>query len=46
MKVSGQAGVDDFGISDKLRLVVSEKAFGILSLFNISAADVEDYPKK
>jgi hypothetical protein len=43
MKISGKAGMDDFGISDKLRLVVSEKAFGVLSLFNISAADVEDF---
>ena len=43
MKVYGKAGEDDFGISDKLRLIISEKAYALLSRFNISAADVKDY---
>ena len=43
MKISGKAGEDDFGISDNLLLVISEKAYNLLSLFNISAADVKDY---
>jgi hypothetical protein len=43
MKILGKAGEDDFGISDKLLLVISEKAYNLLSLFDISAADVHDY---
>ena len=43
MKIFGEAGKDDFGISDKLLLIISEKAYNLLSLFNISAADVQDY---
>jgi hypothetical protein len=43
MKIFGEAGKHDFGISDKFRLVISEKAYDLLSLFNISAADIKDY---
>ena len=43
MKIFGKAGQNDFGISDKLLLIISEKAYNLLSLFNISAADVQDY---
>jgi hypothetical protein len=43
MKIFGKAGEDDFGISDKFRLVISEKAYHLLSLFNISAANIQDF---
>jgi hypothetical protein len=43
MKIFGKAGEDDFGISDKFLIVISEKAYNLLSLFNISAADIQDY---
>lgn len=43
LKVVGQAGKDDFGISTDLRLVISEKAFQTISAFNIDAADIEDF---
>jgi hypothetical protein len=43
MKICRKAGEDDFGISDRLLLILSMKAYNLLSLFNISAADVRDY---
>ena len=43
MKVSGQAGKDDFGVSGEFRLIVSEEAYNLLSNFNISAASIQDY---
>ena len=43
MKIIGRAREEDFGISDKFRLVISERAYEIISLFDISAADVYDY---
>lgn len=46
MKIIGNAGTDDFGISDKLLLVVSERAYNVLARFNINAAEVNDYHQK
>ena len=43
MKIFGKAGKDDFGISDKHLLIVSENAYNLLALFKINAADVQDY---
>jgi hypothetical protein len=43
MKIIGKAGEDDFGISDNHLLIISEKAYELLSLFNISEANVKDY---
>ena len=43
MKISGKEGEDDFSLSSEFVLIVSEKAYNLLSLFNISAADVQDY---
>ena len=43
MKVVGVCGKDDFGIGKNLGLVISEKAYNILKLFNISQATIEEY---
>jgi hypothetical protein len=43
LEITGNAGVDDFGIADDYRLVISERVFKILSSFNISEADFEPY---
>lgn len=43
MKIIGTAGIDDFGISDKLQLIISEKAYNVLARFNISDAEINDY---
>jgi len=43
MKIFGKVGKDDFGISDNFKLVISEKAYNLLTHFNISAADIKDY---
>ena len=43
-KISGIAGLDDFGIELKnFKLVISPTAYTLLLSFNISEADVEDY---
>ena len=43
MKIDGKPGKSDFGVSDDLRLVISEKAYESLILFNLSAADLEEF---
>lgn len=44
MKVFGMAGKEDFGLAEDHRLVISSKAFNVLSQFNITKAEIEDYP--
>lgn len=44
-KVNGMAGVDDFGISDDLRLTVSELALNTLNEGVIIQADIEEILK-
>jgi len=41
-KMVGKKDVDDFVIAEDFRLLISEKAFEVLSLFNINNASVED----
>ncbi|MDM8548595.1 hypothetical protein QUF72_00900 [Desulfobacterales bacterium HSG2] len=43
LKVHGEAGADDFGISDDNMLVVSERILKILSQFQSDHCDVEEY---
>ena len=43
IKVSGVAGVDDFGLAANHRLVVSPQARTLLTEFNLSDAIFEDY---
>ena len=38
--VSGVAGVDDFGVSDDLRLTISERVLDLLKTFSIKSADI------
>ncbi len=42
LKAEGQAGRDDFGLSEDLVLVVSERAYEVLKRFEVSHANV--YP--
>lgn len=44
MKIEGTPALNDFGVSEDHRLVVSTDAFTILEKFNISEADIEEYP--
>ena len=44
LKVSGQAGVDDFGLAADFRLVVSAKGLGLLSRFTLKQADRTTHP--
>jgi len=43
LKISGQAGTDDFGLSDDHTLVVSDAALRLLRQHTISQCDVEKY---
>lgn len=43
LRVSGQAGMDDFGISDERTLVVSDAALRLLRQHKMSQCDVEKY---
>ncbi len=43
LKVTGDAGEDDFGIASDHRLVVSDKALGVLKRGCIEQADLEDF---
>jgi hypothetical protein len=43
MQVHGRAGVDDFGRSNKLYLVVSERAIDLVRRFGFDNAEIEDY---
>lgn len=43
LKVNGEAGTDDLGISDDNMLVVSERVLKILSQFQSDHCDVEEY---
>ncbi len=42
MKISGEANKDDFFITEKNGLAVSEKAYSLLEKHNIDQADIED----
>lgn len=42
-KITGDFGVDDFVISEDYRLLVSDKAYEIISSFNIENAICEEY---
>ena len=44
LKVSGQPGVDDFGLAADFRLVVSAKGLGLLSRFALNHADRTAHP--
>lgn len=41
--VSGRAGVDDFGVTDKAELVVSDRALAVLREGRIDQCDVTEY---
>ena len=43
LKVTGRAGVDDFGLADDHRLVVSGAALDILRAAQLDNADIEEY---
>ena len=43
LKVIGRAGVDDFGLADDHRLVVSGAALEILRAAQLDNADIEEY---
>jgi hypothetical protein len=43
LKVEGRAGVDDFGLADDHRLVVSATALDILRAAQLDNADIEEY---
>lgn len=43
MKIQGKAGVDDFGLAEDYRLVISAETQKLFSSFNFSEADFEDY---
>lgn len=43
LKVSGQAGVDDFGLFNN-RLVVSDRVLGLLKSLTLQYCKIEDYP--
>jgi hypothetical protein len=44
LKITGQAGSDDFGLAKDHRLVVSERALQILQCGQFSDCLIEDYP--
>ncbi|ESY09652.1 hypothetical protein X751_31480 [Mesorhizobium sp. LNJC395A00] len=43
LKVSGKAGLDDFGIAKDYRLVVSESVLDVLKLLGVSNALIEPF---
>jgi hypothetical protein len=43
LKVTGNAGRDDFGLSADFNLVVSDHALGILRRFNLSNCEIERF---
>jgi hypothetical protein len=43
LKVLGEAGKDDFGISRDNQLIVSERALEILKPFGLSHCDMTDW---
>lgn len=43
LKVTGEAGKDDFGIASDHRLVVSDKALDVLKKCSIDQADLEEF---
>ena len=45
LKITGEAGVDDFGMSLSHRLVVSERILGILQQGRLHYCDIENYKK-
>lgn len=42
-KITGKFGIDDFVIANDFRLVISEKAYGVLQLANVKNAIFEQY---
>ena len=44
LKVSGKPGVDDFGLADDFRLVVSERVLHLLELHGLENAIVDPWP--
>jgi len=45
LRIDGRAGHEDFGIAHKTRLVVSERALGVLQSSRIEQALVTEFPK-
>jgi hypothetical protein len=43
MQVDGHAGQDDFGLLNKIRLVVSERALALLRRFGLKYAVIENF---
>ena len=43
LKISGEAGGDDFGMADDHRLVISETALDVLRKFGVGNAIVEEF---
>jgi hypothetical protein len=47
LKITGQAGKDDFGLSMSRHLIVSERAMNLLKVFGLKYCEVSEYdPKK
>ena len=46
LKITGRAGIDDFGLSTKHRLVVSERALRLLQSLQLSDCEIEEFPGK
>lgn len=43
MKIEGSSGEDDFGLTDDLQLIVSQKALTVLERLGVANANVETY---
>ncbi|HWX43221.1 MAG TPA: hypothetical protein VN345_18890 [Blastocatellia bacterium] len=44
LKITGQAGLDDFGMATNHRLVVSERILRLLQSLNLSDSDIREFP--
>jgi hypothetical protein len=45
LKITGRAGVEDFGLAQDRRLVVSERVLQVLRSANLNHCDIEGYPQ-
>jgi hypothetical protein len=47
LKITGQAGKDDFGLSSSRHLIVSERMMNLLKAFGLKYCEISEYdPKK
>jgi hypothetical protein len=44
-KINGMPGLDDFAIAEDFRMVISEKTYRVLTLFNVNQAIFEEVKK-